>query len=561
MDAETSFPDAREQAVIVKALIVFRLAAISFFFGTVVIFQIQFPDFIFPIPLSALIGLTYLLNIVYLFTLGRIRSFVPFLYFQLAADLIIETGIIYHTGGVASPFTFLYMLTVISSVIIMQPGGSYVLASGASILYGLLVTLEFYGVLHPLPLYGAEKRIFPTQEYVFFAVLIHIAAFYLVAFLSDFLSRRLSRTLLALGTKSRDLTYLQAFHQNVVANMGSGFIALDLDGRIISANPAAEMILGMRAADFLKKTLREVFPALEYHDALPETEQPKKTEWLHEAGGEKKILAATSSFFRNSTGEILGVIIIFHDITHFKKMEDAMAKSERLAAVGRMAAGLAHEIRNPLGSISGSIQMMKSAMEHELKPPHDRLMAITLRETDRLNGIIGRFLSYAQPNTRKLPDVHLASLIADAVMLFKNDHRYSGAVRVTTALDGRIRLTCDPESLKQVLWNLLLNAAQAMPDGGDIVIGAALPAGPGGEAGECVITVTDNGTGMDETEAARIFEPFYTTKEGGTGLGLSMVQKIIEDHNGSVFVQSKKGEGSAFSIRLPASSTPPTPQP
>ncbi len=555
MDNEASLPGAREQAVIVKALIVFRLTAITFFFITVVVFKLQFSDFIFPVPLSALIGLTYLLNIVYAFMAGRIHSFVTFLYFQLAADLVIESGIIYQTGGVDSPFTFLYILTIISSVIIMQPGGSYVLASGATILYGLLATFEFYGMLHPVPLVYVKNPVPPTQEFVFFAVLIHLGAFYLVAFLSDFLSRRLRGTLLALGTKSRDLTYLQAFHQNVVANMGSGFIALDLDGRIVSANPAAEMILGMRAADFMKKTLREVFPALEHQNVLPENEQPKKTEWLHEGGGEKKILAATSSLFRNSEGEVLGVIIIFHDITHFKKMEDAIAKSERLAAVGRMAAGLAHEIRNPLGSISGSIQIMKGALEHEVKAPHDRLMAIILRETDRLNGIITRFLSYAQPNTRKVPDVRLAPLIADAVILFKNDDRYAGTVRIATQIGEDIRLTCDQESLKQVFWNLLLNAAQAMPDGGDIAISTAAE-GHGAAAGECVITFADNGQGMDEAEVSRIFEPFYTTKEGGTGLGLSTVQKIIEDHNGTLTVQSKKGVGSVFSIRLPINPIP-----
>ncbi len=334
--------------------------------------------------------------------------------------------------------------------------------------------------------------------------------------------------------------------------MGSGFIALDLDGRIVSANPAAEMILGIRAADFMKKTLREVFPALEHQNVLPENEQPKKTEWVYEGGGEKKILAATSSLFRNSDGEVLGVIIIFHDITHFKKMEDAIAKSERLAAVGRMAAGLAHEIRNPLGSISGSIQIMKGALEHEVKAPHDRLMAIILRETDRLNGIITRFLSYAQPNTRKVPDVRLAPLIADAVTLFKNDNRYAGTVRVTTQIGEGIRLTCDQESLKQVFWNLMLNSAQAMPNGGDIAISTEA-ASRGGPAGECVITFADNGQGMEEAEMSRIFEPFYTTKEGGTGLGLSTVQKIIEDHNGTLSVQSKKGVGTVFSIRLPIS--------
>lgn len=545
METDRGLPPREDQPVIIKALIIFRMAAISFFLGTVIVFQLQYTNISVPLAIWGLIAFTYVLSILYLGMLGRVARFVPFLYFQLAADLFIETGIIYYTGGVESPFTFLYILTIFSTVFIMLAGGSYFIASGASILYGLLVVFEFYGMLHPVPLQTGARYVVPQQEFVFFTVLVHIAAFYLVAFLSDFLSRRLKDTLLALVSKSRDLTYLQAFHQNVVANMGSGFIALDMEGRIVSSNQAAEEILGVKAKDYLHRKLDAAFPELAGGGVLPPGSAADRKEWVYGAGAGRKYLAGAVSLFRDAAGEILGVILIFQDITHIRKMEEAVAKSERMAAVGRMAAGLAHEIRNPLGSISGSIQLLKEALPGELRPPHDRLMAIILRETGRLNGIITNFLSYASPTMKTVPGVNLGTLVADEISLFRNDPRYAGKVAVELAVDGEIRLTCDPEGIKQVVWNLMLNAAQALPDGGTVSIGARR-AGDG-----CELSVADNGCGMDDEETKVIFEPFYTTKEGGTGLGLPMVAKIVEAHGGTIVVESAKGKGSTFIVRLP----------
>ncbi|MBI5179187.1 MAG: PAS domain-containing protein [Nitrospinae bacterium] len=550
MDTEITLPSGRDQAVIIKALIIFRMLAVSFFLGAVIVFQVKFGALLYPLPISLLIAATYLLSILYLTLIGRVRRFAPFLYFQLTTDLIIETGIIYYTGGVDSPFTFLYMLTIVASVIIMQANSSYILASVASILYGLLVNLEFYGAISPRPLLMTAVDQVPSQAYVFFTVLVHIAAFYLVAFLSDFLARRLSRTLLALMVKSSDLTYLQAFHQNVVANMGSGFMALDLGRTIVSANQAAEQILERRLEDFLRRRLEDAFPSLLGLAPLSPAMETKRTECVYDMGGRKKLLAVTVSPFRNSAGDVLGMILIFQDITHFKEMEEAMAKSERMAAVGRMAAGLAHEIRNPLGSISGSIQMLRTMLTAEMPSPHDRLMAIILRETDRLNGIISRFLSYANPTTKKEPDVNLASLISDSVLLFSNDARYA-SITTTLDLDPRIRCECDAEALKQVFWNLLLNSAQAMPNGGTIAI-AMKPVPSGASAAqECRIDISDTGCGIPDDAAGKIFEPFFTTKENGTGLGLPLVAKIIESHNGLITVQSKIDEGATFTLRLP----------
>ncbi len=545
-------PSSRDQAVIIKVLVVFRMVAISFFLGAVIVFQVEFGALFFPFPLSMIIAATYLLSIIYLGLVDHITRYTPFLYAQLFADLLVESGIIYYTGGLDSPFTFLYMLTIVSSVVIMQANSSYVLASGASIMYGLLVNLEFYGAISPRPLLLSVNVGTASQGYVFFTVLVHIAAFYLVAFLSDFLSRRLRHTLLALMVKSNDLTYLQAFHQNVVTNMGSGFLAIGLDGRIVSANKAAEEILERSADNFLKKGLAQEFPSLLIESFMPHPTEPKKTEWLFTTdGGTKKLIAVSSSLFRNSDGDVLGVILIFQDITHFKKMEEAVSKTERMAALGRMAAGLAHEIRNPLGSISGSIQVLRSSMKEDMSVPDTRLMQIILHETDRLNGIISRFLSYASPNTKKTPDVNLAALIADAVLLFSNDARYSATVRPELDLDGRLKCECDAEALKQVFWNLLLNAAQAMPAGGEIKISMEPVRGSGWLATECEIRVSDTGCGIPEDSIGKIFEPFYTTKEEGTGLGLPLAIKVIESHDGTITVQSKANEGTTFTIRLP----------
>ncbi len=545
-------PNGRETSV-VKTLIAFRVAAVSFFIATVVIFQNEFGTLLHPVPIFMLIAATYLISIIYLGLLQRVGNTAYFIYAQLATDLLLETGIIYYTGGGNSPFTFLYILTIVSSVFIMQPSSGYVLASGASIFYGLMVNLEHYGLLSPPPLIAVGQGYERPAGYQFFMTLVHISAFYLVAFLTDVFSRSQRQTRIALQAKSSDLTNLQAFHQNVIANMGSGFLALDLDGRIVSSNQATVQILGVAQSSFMEKKLGEAFPSLSVETDMA---ADNKSEWSYAApSGEKKLLSFTASQLRDQTGGVMGRIIIFQDITRFKMMEEAVSKSERMAAMGRMAAGLAHEIRNPLGSISGSIQMLRDSVGRGNSAPGERLMTIVLRETDRLNSIISRFLSYASPHTKKEPDVNLAALISDSVTLFSKDARYAGLVRPALDLDEGIRCDCDPEALKQVFWNLLLNAAQSMPSGGRIGISLKPPPG-GGPDGRCLITLSDEGCGIPEESLGKIFDPFFTSKEGGTGLGLPLALKIIESHDGSIRVQSKVGGGTVFSILLPTAPAP-----
>jgi len=272
-----------DQPFVIKALIIFRISVISFFLGIVIVFQVGFGGISSPIPVSLLIISTYILSIIYIFMLGRTRRYRLFLYAQILIDLFIETGIIYSTGGgLLSPFIFFYQFSIIASAIVLSRPASWITASTASILYGVLVNLEFYNVIFPHPLLVYEVQAV-SQEAVFFTVLVHIASFYLVAFLSDFLSKRLRQALVAYISKSRDLTNLQAFHENMIANMGSGFVALDLDGRAISTNQAAELILGRTRDKIVGTPVGELFPSVDPAEILPDVaekgKQVKKHEW------------------------------------------------------------------------------------------------------------------------------------------------------------------------------------------------------------------------------------------------------------------------------------------
>ena len=554
MNGEISFSRATDQIFAIKALIAFRLVVISFFLGVVFFFQEHYGTIQFPLPISLLIAATYLVSIIYLVMLQWGYHHNLFIYIQLVLDVVIETAIIYSTGGGVSPFTFLYIFTIIASAIVLERPASWVIASTSAILYGLLVNLEFYGVIHPLPLVAYMTN--PGgQPFIFLTLLVHIASFYLVAFLSDYLGQRLRRLLLAYLSKSRDLTDLQAFHENVVAHMGSGFLALGMDKSIVSANQAAEEMLGYSAKNLMRQKLEKIFPLIEEKEILPdpgeEGDQVRRDEIVYTPKtGEEKFFSVTSSLFKISSGSVRGYIVVFHDITHIKKMEAAVNMSERLASIGRIAAGLAHEIRNPLGSISGSIQMLSSEMKTELSPQREKLMSIILRETERLNGIIGRLLSSSSSPGKKVGKVNLAGLINEALILFKNDTRYSKIVKTETELDTRLLAEADPESIKQVFWNLLINAAQAMPDGGTITI-KMQPVFDGTVAEKCAIEFADSGGGIPEKERMKIFEPFYTTKNSGTGLGLSTVLKIVENHDGEIGVANGTNGGAVFTISLP----------
>jgi signal transduction histidine kinase len=278
--------------------------------------------------------------------------------------------------------------------------------------------------------------------------------------------------------------------------------------------------------------------------------------------GNKIYLGFSISPLTAPDGSLIGHTLIFQDITKFKEMEDQMKRVDKMAALGVLASGMAHEIRNPLASLSGSIQILKSDLV--LDQSQQRLMEITLRESERLNALITDFLLFAQPpQTHKIP-CEMWKVIEETIEMFRHSPDFHGGIRIVRHPPPEIvRARLDPDQMKQVFWNLLINASQAMSDGGEISIQLLKEADPfrvrrvhlSSERNGLEwmrISITDSGNGIPPQEKEKIFEPFFTTKESGTGLGLSIVHKIVENHNGVIKVESEIGKGSTFTIYMPA---------
>ncbi len=553
MNINVTDSQSEEQIELMKALTIFRMVVISFFLGLLVLFQREFSELQFPFMLSILAAATYLVSIVYLMMLKMVSKYPLFLISQLAIDIIIETAIIFFAGGVASPFTFLYMFTIIASAIVLPRPSTYVIASVASILYGVMGNLEYYEIIQPTALFAlGEKPL--SQGFVFFTVLSHIAAFFLIAYLSDILSQKVRRTFLALLSKSRDLSSLQAFHENVIANMGSGFLALNMKKEVMSANNAAIKLLALPMQDLKHTSFYRFFPNNQNNTLLPEIKSKEtgtvnaEVEYLSQ-NGEKRLLNMNCSLYKDSTQNVMGYIVIFQDVTELSEMKKTITKAEKLASIGRISAGLAHEIRNPLGSISGSVELLKSGTIKSESA--QKLMSIILLEIDRLNSTITRFLSFSSIEIKRVKHANIAKIINDALLLFCNDKKYCDTINVATKMDESLELEADSEALKQVFWNLLINSGQAMENGGEISISVFRETNKKSGAEECIITFSDTGDGIPESDITKIFEPFFTTKKKGTGLGLSAVFNVIESHHGTIDLSGKDGGGTTFTISLP----------
>jgi two-component system sensor histidine kinase PilS (NtrC family) len=339
-----------------------------------------------------------------------------------------------------------------------------------------------------------------------------------------------------------------------------------MTGRITSWNPAAELITGY-SHDEIRNRLQEVF-GTSIKGFFGHTDKLKLRPYrIHgeivKKDGTAVQLGMTASLLKDEQDVVRGIILIFQDITKMTEMEEQVHRQERLATVGSLAAGIAHEIRNPLASISGSIQVLQG--ELHLQGDNERLMDIVLRETDRLNTIITEFLEYARPQadlsaitaTGEGHNVLLSDLFSETVMLLKNSRDYRDGIIITSTVAADAMVKGDPQRLRQVFWNLLINACQAIQERGEIFMSASTLTGDDDEAW-CRIVIADTGSGISPENLDKIFDPFFTTKDsaGGTGLGLAIVYRIVEDHGGTIEVESQAGRGTAFTIKLPGIEVP-----
>jgi two-component system sensor histidine kinase PilS (NtrC family) len=510
------------------------------------------------------ISVFYLVTIFYAIFLKRIKDLQRFAFVQIVMDHLFITGLIYFTGGKESFFPITYIFSIIGSSIILYKGGAFFSASLSAFLYGLVLLLQLHHWINPL---GRPSLYDATQ--IFYSLVIYMATFYIVAFLSSTISGELQKKKKELIQKQADYNQLETFNRNIIQSLDSGLLTIGLDGKINFLNRTAEKILNRKGEELRNVSIYDLFPKI--NEAIeevkrktsdPSSDYQRYQAFLTNYEGKKLYLGFSISPLTDPEGSLIGHTLIFQDITRIKEMEDQMKRVDKMAAIGLLAAGMAHEIRNPLASLSGSIQMLKS--ELVLDEYQQRLMEITIRESERLNGLITDFLLFAQPpQTNKMP-WEIWKIIEETIELFTQSPSFHEGIHIKRpSLRDPIQVMIDPKQMKQVFWNLLINAGQAMSDGGEISIDlekgdeafgeANLPLPTQRTGKEWVkISITDSGKGIPPQEKEKIFEPFFTTKERGTGLGLSIVHKIVENHNGVIKVESEVGRGSTFTIFLPA---------
>lgn len=535
----------------IQWLMIGRVILLSFVLITLVFFQHRYR--IYPFPVSYLYyGLlsVLVLTAVYWYLLSLSRNLPLFAYTQISGDILLVTLLVYLTGGIDSGLSVLYHLTIISASIILYRRGGFLSASLSSILYGGMLDMQYYDVP------GFVKSQNFTAMQVLYLVFINIFSFYTVAFLSSYLSDRLRKTRQELREKCLDFEDLRSIQEHILRSVGSGILTMDLNGRVTSWNPAAEEIIGY-TIDEIRENVQNVFGAsikgLFGHTAEMQSRAFRFEREIVKRDGSTAVLGMAASLLKDERNTVRGIILVFQDITNLIEMEEKVRRQERLATVGSLAAGIAHEIRNPLASLSGSIQLLQS----ELDPKGDSkyLMDIVLRETVRLNTIISEFLDYARPRAPHKERMSLASVIEETVLLLKNSPGCREGINIVQNADPFLVIKADPQQLRQVLWNLMLNACQAIRDGGAITITANDQESSSDELDWCEITVSDTGEGISPEHMEKLFDPFFTTKAEGTGLGLAVVYRIIEDHGGVIDVESEAGRGATFRVRLPVEKT------
>ncbi len=517
-----------------------------------------------PRGLWGTVGFAFLATAVYGLVLPRVRNQKRFAAVNIGTDIAIVSGLVGFSGGVDSVFAFLFVLVAVYGALLFERRGALATAAFAVFAHGLVLLAADTGWLPAAPLGSAGPRPLVLAVWA-----VNAGAVLLVAVLASLLGTALQRTGEALRERTRDLSRLSRLHQHTVESLMSGLLTTDRAGCITSFNPEAERITGCSAASALGRDVEAVLPGIRRLalaiDAGP-SHSRVRTPYTSERG-ERLHLGLGAYLLKDAEGVPSGHVVIFQDVTRVVEMESELRRSERLAAIGQLSASIAHEVRNPLAAISGSIQVLGRRTPALADDPEAaRLMEIVLRETDRLNALITDFLHYARPAPRRVAEIVLASAVDELLRMFESVR--PAGVNVSSSLEPGLGLRADPEQLHQVLWNLLLNAAQAMEKGGRLEIRAASRVGPSQEAplgrrneeqaqqDWVEIAVADEGIGIPMDALDRVFDPFFTTKRGGSGLGLATVHRIVEQHGGSIRVESTLGIGTTVRVRLPRAGAP-----
>jgi two-component system sensor histidine kinase PilS (NtrC family) len=454
-----------------------------------------------------------------------------------ANDLVLTSALVYITGGAQSPYMFLYALSIVSAgALSYRRGATIVMIASAAAAIGV----SLFAWLHVLDLPLGEVHPWDqTGVELVRSLGINIAALSGVGALAFIFGDQLQKGAETLATTRRAAADLLTLHHDIVRSLSSGLITTTPEGYILSANHIAADILGVPAEQLVGGPVDKVMPGVA---ALIADNRQRADLSIPTRHHRMVMLGVTVSPLRNQRDDVIGRVINFQDLTELRRLELHARRAERLATVGQLAAGVAHEIRNPLASISGSIELLRQAPQSE----DDRtLMAIVHREIQRLNVLIGDLLDYANPRPSQPIDFDLGTLVTETLQVAKSEAAFAD-VELASEVDSPLVICADPAKLRQVVWNLVRNASDAAVAGGKHVRVEARGVGK-----DALITVADDGPGIAKDVVARIFDPFVTTKKKGTGLGLATCHAVISEHGGRIDVETEAGKGTKMIVTLP----------
>jgi len=541
----------------IRWLILSRVAIVTLLFSFAIFIKVQktdlFPEISFT-PLYVIFAVTFALSILYLFVLKFIKNLKLNIYIQSLSDVVLVTGLVYVTGGISSIYSVLYPLVIIYTVLFLEKRGGLIIASASSILYGLLVDLEYYRIIHPM----YSKTIYDYDSgagYVFSQISIHMLSFYIIVFLASFVVEQEKKARMLLAAKETAFDQLDLLHKSIIESVDTGIMTINLQGMIKSFNRAAEEISGFSFAEVENRNIVDIFSdfsKIRENVKKEDNKSSKRSRYNMEFTGrdnKRLILGCSVSSLKDNKGKRIGDIAIFQDLTSIIKMEKALEKSRRLAIIGEMAAGLAHEMRNPLASLGGSIQILRKDLN--LNAVDDRLMQIILRGKEQLDNIIKDFLLLARPVPGKKETIIIKEIIEDIIESIKLVPDWNDDIEVSLLLSDNVSIQANRTEMREVLWNLTLNAIQAMNDGGVLSIETKNILSSDAASEYLEIKVSDTGYGIDEKNLDMIFEPFFTTKDTGTGLGLAIVNRIVEGYGGTIRIENNSERGIICIVSFP----------
>ena len=526
-------------------LLFLRVIIISILLGISVILQIKTHALLIPSikQVAYFIAAIYLLTILSALALRFIQDYRRFAILQTVGDALMAAFIVYATGGSQSIFTITYFLPIVSGSFILLRLGGLLMAAISTISYGFLLLVEFlYGHIFLREL--ATPLSDPFVAMHFFAI--HGIVFFITAGLCVTVFERMRRTESALFQSNIDYDRLYLLYKQVFDDISTGIVTVDPAGNISSINHSAELICGYPARELIGQRFEKTFPGFIH---LSDDNQLRQLTEITKRDGERIPVGYSWAKLNMPDYEDCRVYTM-QDLSRIRTMEKQIKQAEKMATIGGMAAGIAHEFRNPLAAISGAAQMLHD--EASLSPSGHKLVEIIARESSRLGGTIDDFLLFSKPAEPDHQWFSLKGLVEETFALLQQGRKWpSHNCRTVTGISDNLDCWGDPRQVQQVLLNLITNACQAMGErGGEIKIEAEVQGRTdGGE--NLLIRVTDNGPGIEENLRESIFEPFFTTRENGTGLGLAIIRQLVESHEGTIRVDSVVGEGTTFTVSLP----------